>query len=427
MCQIISAAVIICCQPHHLTSTSLFLCLRHCHRKITPPPRFGQACKSIWVAPRPPNEADTTTTANPAATNLSAHHCASRDASIIAAAIWGWGWGGLNALLLNLAPSRNEISSTSSCSFPSPSYLHCFPVLFSLFSLLLFRSHCLRIYIRSVITLGPKHETETATAISWQEDHRIPLPPLSLLLPPLIWPVNIFTSILCRLCTYLICPVPVVFFFPSSPHLHLSIFFRNFCPRQKNHISSAAPHHHHLHLPISLSRLPLLSHISSGTFVHCHLCHFPYLMYLLSPVSATVFVILPRFYCSLHCIVLHLTTLFSAIVVLRLWFVSISVISAIPASLPPLSSLNLPYPLPLELSPAPPLPSFLPHFYCPIYFTASTSHHLISFHSASAAAVSVIPLLHQTSDFVYTAALYFTLSLTHHNCTSNIIFYITKQ
>ena len=217
------------------------------------------------------------------------------------------------------------------------------------------------------------------------------------------------------------------FFFPSSPHLHLSIFFRNFCPRQKNHISSAAPHHHHLHLPISLSRLPLLSHISSGTFVHCHLCHFPYLMYLLSPVSATVFVILPRFYCSLHCIVLHLTTLFSAIVVLRLWFVSISVISAIPASLPPLSSLNLPYPLPLELSPAPPLPSFLPHFYCPIYFTASTSHHLISFHSASAAAVSVIPLLHQTSDFVYTAALYFTLSLTHHNCTSNIIFYITKQ
>ena len=215
--------------------------------------------------------------------------------------------------------------------------------------------------------------------------------------------------------------------FSSSAHLHLSVFFQNLCPPQETHTSSAALHPRCFHIPVSPSRPPLLSHISYGTLVRRHLCHCPCLISLLSRISAANVIILPCLYCSLHHIVLHFTTPFTTIVVLHLCRVSITVVSSIPASLPPPSSLNLQSPLPLELSPASPLPSFLPRFYCPAYFIASTSHHILSSHSASAATVSIIPHLHQPSSCIYTAAFYFTVSLTHHHCNSDVILSITKQ
>ena len=92
----------------------------------------------------------------------------------------------MKASISILAPSRNKISDTSSCSSLSPSYLHCCPVVLSPLSLSHFRSPCLRLNIRSVITAGPKPKAATAEMISRHEDPPIPL--LSSLLPPLLLP-----------------------------------------------------------------------------------------------------------------------------------------------------------------------------------------------------------------------------------------------
>ena len=202
--------------------------------------------------------------------------------------------------------------------------------------------------------------------------------------------------------------------FSSSAHLHLSILFRNSCPCQKSHIYFPDIHHRWFYLPVSLLRPTLLSYISFSTLVCRHLCHCPCMISLLSRLSAAVFVILPRFYCILHHIVLHCPTPFTAIVILNLCRVSIALVSAIPASLLPLSSSNLLSPLPLELSPVSPLPSFLPRFYCPVYFTNSTSSRRLH-HSTSPPAISLNIYCHVPFYRIYNTSSFYLWSYTFYN------------
>ena len=70
--------------------------------------------------------------------------------------IWGRGGGGPTTLQSTLALRWNNISSTYSCSSPSPSYLHCWPVILYMLYLLLCSSTGLNIDILSVITTCPK-------------------------------------------------------------------------------------------------------------------------------------------------------------------------------------------------------------------------------------------------------------------------------
>ena len=56
--------------PNQSSHINFYFCLRHHHRQIMPSPWFERACKSLCVAPQPPNKADTTTTVYPAAADL---------------------------------------------------------------------------------------------------------------------------------------------------------------------------------------------------------------------------------------------------------------------------------------------------------------------------------------------------------------------
>ena len=137
---------------------------------------------------------------------MTSHH-ASGDASIIETAIRGWvGWGS-TVLRSILAPRRNKIFSTSSRFFPSLLYLQFFLVFLYLLSLLICRSTCLCINIRSFITAVPKHEAKTATTISWQEYPIIPRHPL----PPMLMDGPLPPTFLCP------SPPSFTFIYPSPP------------------------------------------------------------------------------------------------------------------------------------------------------------------------------------------------------------------
>ena len=75
--------------PHNLNQLPLFASASvtdrvHRHRQIMPPPGLGGHAKSYYrVAPRPPKEANTTTTTCPTAADLSANHRASVDTSVL--------------------------------------------------------------------------------------------------------------------------------------------------------------------------------------------------------------------------------------------------------------------------------------------------------------------------------------------------------
>ena len=67
---------------------------------------------------------------------------------------------------------------------------------------------------------------------------------------------------------------------------------------------------------------------------------------------------------------------------------------------------------------------FLPCFHFTVYFISAVSHHLLELFYISNAAISKISYLWWPLSCISTAALYFTISLTHHHFNFNVIIYI---